>query len=303
MIEAKSTSDDAWVVAGSEQVSRYRGKYKQVLVTNYRDFVLAGRDALGLPVKLETYRLSSSEKAFWSAAAHPDKAAQTVGDGFLEFLKRMLLQTDALDAVGRIVETLERTGQRENTLIFVLGDNGATTECRAGLNQQYATAGHNTPFRGYKFSTFDGGMHVPGVMNWLGHVPAGKTIHEIVMSADVLPTVCHLTGAPLPSDRTIDGKNLWLVVTQGAPSPHEYLCWSEGPQLAILRGHWKLVLNGVTHDGTQDGNKPLTGDDAVFLSNLSQDPGETKNLRHDHPEITDQLQTLVHQWRQEVEKN
>jgi hypothetical protein len=62
-------------------------------------------------------------------------------------------------------------------------------------------------------------------------------------------------------------------------------------------------LNGVTHDGTPDGNKPLTGDDAVFLSDLSQDPGETKNVRHDHPEITDQLQTLVHQWRQEVEKN
>ena len=65
----------------------------------------------------------------------------------------------------------------------------------------------------------------------------------------------------------------------------------------------EISLNGVTHDGTPDGNKPLTGDDAVFLSNLSPDSGETKNLRTDHPEITDQLQTLVHQWRQEVEKN
>jgi hypothetical protein len=98
VIEAKSTSDDAWVIADSEQVSRYWGKYKQVLVTNYRDFVLVGRDALGAPVKLETYRLAPSEKAFWNAAAHPHKAAQTVGDGFLEFLKRALLQTAALDS-------------------------------------------------------------------------------------------------------------------------------------------------------------------------------------------------------------
>ncbi len=98
VIEAKSTGDDAWVVAGSEQVSRYWGKYKQVLVTNYRDFVLVGRDALGLAVKLETYRLAPSEKAFWKAAAYPHKTAQAAGDGFLEFLKRALLQTAALDS-------------------------------------------------------------------------------------------------------------------------------------------------------------------------------------------------------------
>lgn len=245
--------------------------------------------------------------AAFNAVHYPMHAPQKYLERFPNLPKERQMYAAMLsaadDAVGRIVETLERTGQRENTLIFVLGDNGCTTERRAGLNQQYATAGHNTPFRGYKFSTFDGGMHVPGVMNWPGHVPRGKTIGEVVMTADILPTICHLTGAPLPQDRTMDGRNIWPVVTQGAPSPHEYLCWAEGPQLAILRGQWKLVLNGVTHDGRPDGNKPLTGDDAVFLSNLSQDPGETKNLRHDHPEITDQLQTLVHQWRQEVENN
>lgn len=207
------------------------------------------------------------------------------------------------DGVGRILDALEKTGQRDNTLIFLLGDNGATTEKRAGLNQQPATAGKNTPFRGYKFSTFDGGMHVPALMNWPGHVPGGKVIHEVAMTADILPTVCHLTGASLPRDRTIDGKNIWPVIANGAPSPHEYVAWSEGPQLAIRQGKWKLVLNGVTHDGTPEGNKPLPGDDAVFLSNLDEDPGESRNLRHQHPEVTDGLQTLVHQWRRDVEGN
>jgi arylsulfatase A-like enzyme len=207
------------------------------------------------------------------------------------------------DGVGRIVSALERTGQRENTIIFLLGDNGATTERRAGLNQQFATAGKNTPFRGHKFSTFDGGMHVPAVVNWPGHVPAGKKISEIVMTADILPTVCHVTGAQVPQDRTIDGRDIWPVLTEGAKSPHEFVAWSEGPQLAIRRGKWKLVLNGVTHDGTPDGNKPLQGDDAVFLSNLEEDPGETRNLRHEHPELIDQLQTALQQWRQNVEAN
>jgi arylsulfatase A-like enzyme len=146
-------------------------------------------------------------------------------------------------------------------------------------------------------------MHVPALMNWPGHVPSRKVIHETLMTADIFPTVCGLTGASLPQDRTIDGRNIWPVITQGARSPHEYVCWSEGPQLAIRRGDWKLVLNGVTHDGTPDGNKPLTGDDAVFLSNLKDDPGEQHNLRHEHPEVADQLQTLVHEWRKQVEAN
>jgi arylsulfatase A-like enzyme len=207
------------------------------------------------------------------------------------------------DAIGQIAATLEGTGQRENTILFLLGDNGATTERRAGLSQQYATAGHNAPFRGYKFSTFDGGMHVPALVNWPGHVPAGRKLTEIVMTADILPTVCGLAGVKVPADRTIDGRDIWPVLTEGRPSPHEYLCWSEGPQLAIRRGKWKLVLNGVTHAGAPGGDKPLTGDDAVFLSDLETDPGETHNLRHEHPEIADQLQTLVNQWRRSVESN
>ncbi len=81
------------------------------------------------------------------------------------------------------------------------------------------------------------------------------------------------------------------------------MAWAEGPQLAIRKGDWKLVLNGVVHDGTAEGNKPLTGDDAVFLSNLTSDPGEKTNLRHQEPEIVDNLLTLVQQWRREVEKN
>jgi arylsulfatase A-like enzyme len=207
------------------------------------------------------------------------------------------------DALGEIVSTLERTGRRENTLIYLLGDNGATTERRAGLNNQPATAGRNTPFRGYKFSTFDGGMHVPALVNCPGRIPAGKINHEILMTADIFPTTCNLAGAPIPTDRTLDGRNAWPVLTAGAKSPHEFVAWSEGPQLAIRKGKWKLVLNGIVHDGTPAGNKPLTGDDAVFLSNLEEDVAESHNVRHQHPEVTDELQSLLDNWRKSVEEN
>jgi arylsulfatase A-like enzyme len=207
------------------------------------------------------------------------------------------------DAVGEIISALERTGRRDNTLMFLLGDNGATTEARAGLNNKPATAGHNNPFRGYKFSTCDGGMHVPALVNWPGHVPAGTINEQIVMTADIFPTACHLAGVPLPTDRTLDGRDIWPVITQAAKSPHEFVAWSEGPQLAIRQGKWKLVLNGVTHDGTPEGNKPLTGEDAVFLSDVEQNPGESRNLRHQLPEVTDQLQTVLQSWRKSVDSN
>jgi arylsulfatase A-like enzyme len=207
------------------------------------------------------------------------------------------------DAIGQILSALERNGTRENTMIFLLGDNGATTERRAGLNNQPATAGKNTPFRGYKFSTFDGGMHVPSLVNWPGRIPGGKQIDQILMTADILPTVCHVTGAKLPQDRTIDGRNIWPVLSEGAASPHEFVAWSEGPQLAIRRHQWKLVLNGVTHDGSPNGDKPLEGEDAVFLSNVEEDPGESRNLRHQQAALADELETLVHKWRKDVEAN
>jgi len=207
------------------------------------------------------------------------------------------------DAIGEMVAALKRTGQRENTLIFLLGDNGATTEKRAGLNQNIATAGRNGVFRGYKFSTFDGGMHVPALVNWPGKIPAGKIIDPVLMTADILPTVCHVTGAAVPSDRTLDGRNIWPVLTEGAASPHEFVAWAEGPQLAIRKGNWKLVLNGIAHDGTPAGEKPLEGEDSVFLSDVSKDAGESKNLRRAHPEIVDELRTVLENWRKQVGAN
>jgi arylsulfatase A-like enzyme len=199
------------------------------------------------------------------------------------------------DGIGRILDAIERAGQRENTLIVLAGDNGATTEARAGLDQRPATAGSNGPFRGYKFSVFDGGMHVPGMMSWPGVIPAGQLSGEVVMTADVLPTVCGAAGVEVPRDRTIDGRDMLPVAVSRAKSPHDAVFWSQGGQLAVRRGPWKLVRNGRTYD-PPNGNQPLTGDDALWLSNVVEDPGESKNLRHAKPNVADELQTLAEQW-------
>jgi arylsulfatase A-like enzyme len=198
------------------------------------------------------------------------------------------------DGVGEIRGALQRNGQLENTLIFLVGDNGATVEKRAGLNQEYATAGHNGVFRGFKFSLFDGGMHVPAMMSWPACIPGGARSGEVAMSMDILPTVGRAIGAKAPG---VDGSDILDVAAKGAKSPHEAIFWSQGGQLAVRRGEWKLVMGGKPFDRSPDGVKPLTGDDAVFLSNLASDPGETRNLRRLHPKLVDELSTLISRWQ------
>jgi hypothetical protein len=97
-VEVKPTKDDAWVTAKSEQVTKYWKEYGQVLVTNYRDFVLLGRDSDGHPVKLASYRLAENEKEFWKIASHPHKAAASHSARFQDFLKLVLLSPAILAA-------------------------------------------------------------------------------------------------------------------------------------------------------------------------------------------------------------
>jgi len=96
VIEVKGTKDDAWIIAQGKQVSGYWGKYRQVLVTNLRDFVLLGQDSSGNQVKLEKYSLAPSEQAFWTAATHPHTMADQHEENFIAFLKRVMLHNAPL---------------------------------------------------------------------------------------------------------------------------------------------------------------------------------------------------------------
>ncbi|MBL8259052.1 MAG: N-6 DNA methylase, partial [Candidatus Competibacteraceae bacterium] len=90
-VEIKSVAEDGWLTASGAQVSKYREKYRLVLVTNYRDFLLVGEDRSGQPTVLETLRLADSADEFWAKLAQPRAFAQTRGERLLEYLKRVLL--------------------------------------------------------------------------------------------------------------------------------------------------------------------------------------------------------------------
>jgi arylsulfatase A-like enzyme len=207
------------------------------------------------------------------------------------------------DAVGEVVRTVNEYNLTEDTFVIFTADNGATREKRAGLNQQIPDAGHNGILRGYKFSAFDGGLHPPMIMSRPGTIPSGQIVEEVGCHIDLLPTLCKAAGVAVPADRIIDGRDALPMATVQAKSPHEAIFWASANQLAVRKGDWKLVKDGIVFDGTPQGQKPLTGDDALFLSNLRDDPGESRNLRHEHAELVDELETQANKWLEDVSKN
>jgi len=196
------------------------------------------------------------------------------------------------DGIGEIVKTLDHEGLRGDTFVFFQSDNGATIEDRAGLG------GRNTPFRGFKFSLFEGGIRMPAIANWPGVLQPGETRSQLAASMDLLPTVARLCGAEVPTDRIVDGRDIWPVLADNGPSPHELVCWKRYDQAAIREGEWKLVINGIMGLGEEHA---LEGSDKVFLSNLAEDNREVRNLASRHPEVVERLSRKLRRWELDVQ--
>jgi arylsulfatase A-like enzyme len=220
------------------------------------------------------------------------------------------------DGIGEITEEVRKAGLTNNTLVFFQSDNGATIEARQTVQFSGSTprkCGSNAPFRGYKFSLFEGGIRMPAWVSWPGTIPAGQVIHEVGIGMDIFVTAAKAAGARIPSDRIIDGRDIMPMVTQNANSPHDVLFWlgqggprqpgnliMDGEQIAVRKGKWKLILNGILGvalpTGVADEDK-MKGDDLVFLVDVENDPGETTNLRFQHPDVVEELTHLVKEWR------
>jgi arylsulfatase A-like enzyme len=182
------------------------------------------------------------------------------------------------DAVGKILDKVRDMGQEENTLIFFLADNGGPT---------HQTTSRNNPLRGFKASTWEGGIRVPFCAQWKGRLPAGKTYDHPIIQLDILPTALAAAGAPADADPKLDGVDLLPYLTgENEERPHETLYWRFGNQWAIRHGDWKLVAgNG--------------GDPAGELYNLADDKSESKNRAADMPEKVSELKTLYDEWNAE----
>lgn len=181
--------------------------------------------------------------------------------------------------IGRILDKLDELGLAENTLILFSSDNGAADK----------RGGSNGALRGWKWNLYEGGIRVPLIVRWPGHVPAKRVDESSVLNiCDFAPTFCRLAGASMESGYAGDGVDMTDALL-GKPFQrsrpmfwHHPTASGRSPQLAVRDGDWKLLINP---DGSE-----------AALYDLASDVGEQTNLAAANPELVDRLRSQVFAW-------
>jgi arylsulfatase B len=216
--------------------------------------------------------------------------------------KRYLANLMALDdSVSRLLKTLEKTGQRENTIIVFLSDNGGTIN----------TCANNTPLRGYKYMFGEGGIRIPIIVSWpAGQVKQGAKQSALVSSMDVFPTLMELIGGESP--KNLDGHSLVPLLRSGDSAGHDQLCWAKGKDdtWVIRQGPWKLIRTaGWKHNdfvldeaGNASPGPGYSYPSGTLLFNLDDDIGETTDIAAANPERVNSMSKAYAAWRAKMGK-
>lgn len=217
---------------------------------------------------------------------------------------------DSMDqGIGRIVHSLEKTGNLENTLLFFLADNGASHELGIwgfdrepggvlGAESSFSSYGgswanaSNTPFRKSKTFTHEGGIATPLIVHWPSQIKnKGEFRHQPGHLVDLMATCAEVSGAVYPEIRKkqkihpMEGKSLVTAFKNGAIK-REALYWEHKGNRAIRAGKWKLVASAAEHKDHGDWE----------LYDLERDRTETTNLAETHPELVDKLASMWKSW-------
>ena len=205
-------------------------------------------------------------------------------------------------SVGQVLETLEKNGLTENTLVIFISDNGPW------LN--YGNhAGSAGGLREGKGTSWEGGQRVPCIMRWPGHIPEGLICNKIAATIDILPTLATIAEAPMPSKK-IDGVNILSLMTgdQKANPREVFLYYYNSNCLeAVRKNQWKMVFShpSQTYEGYapgKDGIGGKTGNVLVkpALYDLRRDPGERYDVQDLYPEIVLELTKIADEARYDL---
>jgi arylsulfatase A-like enzyme len=198
------------------------------------------------------------------------------------------------DGVGAVLAKLTETAQFDRTLVIFHNDNGGPTTRNA------VNGSRNTPLRGSKCETFEGGIRVPLLMQWPGVIEAGLVYRQPVITMDITATAVALAGADATG---LEGADLVPFVTgKKAGSPHEVLFWrsrTRSNNYGARQGNWKFVFS--TEGGEVPGPKQIPARDMLF--NLADDIGEQHDLAAVRPEKLAALKKRYEAWSAGVDAN
>ncbi|WP_181308606.1 sulfatase [Rufibacter sp. XAAS-G3-1] len=199
------------------------------------------------------------------------------------------------EAIGKVLDYLDEKGLTENTIIVFQSDHGHSKEERALWG-----GGNAGPYRGSKFSLFEGGIRVPAIIRYPRKIPAGEVRGQLATQMDWFPTIAELTGAR--ATEKIDGKSLMPVIKKKKKKTlHDVVHWqigtykSDESQWAVRKGPWKLIGN-VT-EPTRGRTEELP---KLFLVNVEGDVSEKQNVAAENPDKVKELLELHQAWIKQV---
>ncbi len=182
------------------------------------------------------------------------------------------------DAVGDVMKTLKEQGLEENTIVYFISDNGAAA---------YTGATENGPLKGGKITHFEGGVNVPFMMQWKGHLPMGEVYNFPVSSLDIFATTIAACGIKLPEEHLLDGTNLLpFIKGENTSEPHDKIYWRTDHIRAIRYKKWKLIMS--------------TRDDWLHLYNLENDLSESIDLSELNTEERAKLLRFFEEWNADL---
>ena len=192
--------------------------------------------------------------------------------GSVETYRAMVASLDV--NVGRVLDALEKLDLARNTIVIFTSDNGG---------ERFSDV---WPLTGMKGELLEGGIRVPGLIRWPGHIAPALRSEQVAVTADWLPTLLAAAGSAPDSHYPSDGENLLPVLTGAAPAHARTLYWryKSNDQAAVRDGNWKyLKLGGREH-----------------LFDIKADPRERAELREDRPEIFERLKRQYAAWNRQM---
>ena len=210
------------------------------------------------------------------------------------------------EAIGQILDAIDKKGIRRNTLIIFSSDNGGPAPGRVTSNG---------PLRAGKGTLYEGGVRVPAIAAWEGQIKAGSIVNAPLHMVDWYPTLLKLAGVSTSQKHPLDGRDAWPAITQGAATPHADILHNVTQTGGALRmGDWKIVVNGQFSEvGEAEGGLPVTpkaagegkaakkggkkaganGETRLELFNIRDDPYEKTNLAEKNPEKLNELRARL----------
>jgi len=200
------------------------------------------------------------------------------------------------DSVGQVTAALEKAGLAQNTLIIYASDNGPWV---SHLKPKTQRVGYAYPFRDGKGSTWDGGFRVPGIFYWPGTIKAHTVVQSPASTLDVYPTLMHLAGGNIPTDRSMDGRDITPYLMEGEKGkksikPFEFLySYSNNMPSGLRIGPWKLMTRLGSQLGKNYGFE--TSVEKPLLFQIEEDLHESYDWAKERPNMVSQMRKVYQQ--------